>query len=161
MVTGHNPLPLLQTVKLVHRSSVLGGCFFINYIIFSLIISSPNIYLINIPSSFSPHPSKHNQNKKNISLNHFVTFSSYRGNSCHKYFYSEVFLITKLIFCTPKKHKSNILIAENTLGAKIFIRNISSLTNLFNDLWPAARKQLGTHFFFCDACMIFWGMHIK
>ena len=63
---GHwtQPPPLLQTVKLVHRSSVLGGCLFINYILFSLIISSPNIYLLNIPSSFSPHPSKHNQNKK-------------------------------------------------------------------------------------------------
>ena len=63
---GHwtQPPPLLQTVKLVHRSSVLGGCICINYIIFSLIISFPHINLLNIPSSFSPHPSEHNKNNK-------------------------------------------------------------------------------------------------
>ena len=91
------PPPLLQTVKLVHRSSVLGGCICINYIIFSLIISFPHIYLLNIPSSFCPHPSEHNKKNQIIPLNHFVTFSSYRGNARHKYFYFEVFLITKLI----------------------------------------------------------------
>ena len=60
------PPPHLQTVKLVHRSSVLGGCFFINYIIFSLLFSSPNISIFNIPSSFSLNPSIHNQKKEII-----------------------------------------------------------------------------------------------